>query len=213
MVKILVVDDNHLVVDVLVAMLENGGYTVMKAYSGPECLKTLREVCPDLILLDIMMEPMTGWETLEHIKKNEGTKDIPVLMITAKQLTLEEAQTYGTYIEDYVLKPVSHQQLRTTINQVFSRCSSRNAEIESAKKAGIEQSLIDEYTLLCKNVDIRNRLFAMLESAYRIRDRDAVLSEKTITDIKNMGISIQAQEERLHQIREIFSKNAGRHQF
>lgn len=211
MVKILVVDDNHLVVDVLVVMLENGGYNVMKAYSGPECLNTLKEICPDLILLDIMMEPMTGWETLEHIKKNEGTKDIPVLMITAKQLTLEEAKIYGTYIEDYVLKPVSHQQLRTTITQVFSRCSSRNAEIEAAKKAGSEQSLIDEYTLLSKNVDIHNRLFALLESAYRIRDRDVVLSEKTITDIKNMGTSIQAQEMRLHQIREIFSKNGGKY--
>jgi len=88
---ILVVDDSPFIVDVFINMLERGGYRSIAAYSGQECLDILKDVRPDLILLDIMMEPMDGWETLEHVKNNSETKEIPVLMLTAKQLTSEEA--------------------------------------------------------------------------------------------------------------------------
>ena len=85
MYTILVVDDSPFIVDVFVTMLERGGYRTVAAYGGEECLGILKTVTPDLILLDIMMEPMDGWETLEKIKENPATKDIPVLMLTAKQ--------------------------------------------------------------------------------------------------------------------------------
>ena len=85
MYTILVVDDSPFIVDVFVTMLERGGYRTVAAYGGEECLEILKTVTPDLILLDIMMEPVDGWETLERIKENPRTKDIPVLMLTAKQ--------------------------------------------------------------------------------------------------------------------------------
>ncbi len=85
MYTILVVDDSPFIVDVFVTMLERGGYRTVAAHGGEECLEILKTVTPDLILLDIMMEPMDGWETLEKIKENPATKDIPVLMLTAKQ--------------------------------------------------------------------------------------------------------------------------------
>ena len=112
---ILVVDDSPMIVDVFVAMLERGGYNPVASYSGPECLDKLKDISPDLILLDIMMEPMDGWETLENIKTNPETREIPVMMLTAKQLTPEEAQEYGAYIEDYVMKPTTHRQLYDAI--------------------------------------------------------------------------------------------------
>ena len=92
MYTILVVDDSPFIVDVFVTMLERGGYRTVAAYGGEECLEILKTVTPDLILLDIMMEPMDGWETLEKIKENPTTKEIPVLMLTAKQLTPVEAE-------------------------------------------------------------------------------------------------------------------------
>ena len=93
----------------------------MAAYGGEECLGILKTVTPDLILLDIMMEPMDGWETLEKIKENPVTKDIPVLMLTAKQLTPTEAEEYGIFIEDYVLKPITHRELYDAIEHVLGR--------------------------------------------------------------------------------------------
>ena len=107
---ILVVDDSPFIVDVFVTMLERGGYRSVAAYGGEECLDILKTVTPDLILLDIMMEPMDGWETLEKIKENPSTKEIPVLMLTAKQLTPTEAEEYGIFIEDYV--PQAHHPPR-----------------------------------------------------------------------------------------------------
>ena len=61
MYTILIVDDSPMIVDVFVTMLERGGYKPITAFSGEECLETLRSTIPDLILLDIMMEPMDGW--------------------------------------------------------------------------------------------------------------------------------------------------------
>ena len=69
MFTILVVDDSPFIVDVFVTMLERGGYRTVAAYGGEECLEILKTVTPDLILLDIMMEPMDGWETLRRSRK------------------------------------------------------------------------------------------------------------------------------------------------
>ncbi|MCC7567752.1 MAG: response regulator, partial [Methanoregulaceae archaeon] len=95
MYTVMVVDDSPFIVDIFMTMLERGGYRSVAAYSGEECLEILDTVRPDLILLDIMMEPMDGWETLMHIKNRHNLRDIPVMMLTAKQLTPSEAQEYG----------------------------------------------------------------------------------------------------------------------
>ncbi|HQN92020.1 MAG TPA: response regulator, partial [Methanoculleus sp.] len=87
MYTILIVDDSPMIVDVFATMLQRGGYKPITSLSGEECLEVLKTTPPDLILLDIMMEPMDGWETLEKIKANPATRNIPVLMLTAKPLT------------------------------------------------------------------------------------------------------------------------------
>jgi len=201
MYTILVVDDSPFIVDVFVTMLERGGYRAVAAYSGLECLDILKNIKPDLILLDIMMEPIDGWETLEQIKRNPETKDIPVLMLTAKQLSPEEAQTYGMYIEDYVLKPITHRELYDTIEHVLKRGNTIKLDIEEAKKAGFDQGIIDEYSRLAKSVDVNNRLLKILETTYNIYDSNQQVSSKISQAMKSMAESIRAQEGRLQQIR------------
>jgi two-component system OmpR family response regulator len=144
MFTILVVDDSPFIVDVFVTMLERGGYRTVAAYGGDECLEILKTVIPDLILLDIMMEPMDGWETLERIKENPATKEIPVLMLTAKQLTPVEAQEYGIYIEDYVLKPITHRELYNAIEHVLSRRQSIKSDLDLARQSGFDAEVITE---------------------------------------------------------------------
>ncbi len=203
---IMVVDDSPFIVDVFVNMLERGGYRAIAAYSGQECLDILKDVAPDLILLDIMMEPMDGWETLEHIKNNPATKDIPVLMLTAKQLTSDEAQEYGMYIEDYVLKPITHRELYDTIEHVLRRRSMITLNVEAAKEAGFDQRLIDEYARLSKSVDVNKRLLQILETTYNVHDSNVKLSEKITSAIKGMSTSIRFQEDRLNHIRDELNK-------
>ena len=204
MYDILVVDDSPMIVDVFVAMLERGGYKPTAAYSGPECLEILKDMKPDLILLDIMMEPMDGWETLENIKSNNNTREIPVMMLTAKQLTPEEAQEYGAYIEDYVMKPTTHRQLYEAIEYILKRKDEISQKIEEAKEAGIEDKIIEEYERLSKSVDVSRRLLKILESTYNISNDEFKVGENIAQAIKSMEMSINLQEERLKQIKKSF---------
>lgn len=199
MYTVMVVDDSPFIVDVFVTMLERGGYQSIAAYGGEEALEILSTVTPDLILLDIMMEPMDGWETLENIKINPKTRDIPVLMLTAKQLTPDEAEGYGSYIEDYILKPITHRELYDAIERVLKRRDMIRDDVEKAKEVGLDQRLVDEYARLAKGVDVNNRLLRILETTYNINDSKA--SEKVSLAIKNMENSIKFQQERLAQIK------------
>jgi two-component system OmpR family response regulator len=83
MYTILVVDDSPFIVDVFVTMLERGGYRTVAAYGGEECLEILKTVTPDLILLDIMMPGMNGWEVQRRLKENVIWRQIPVVILTA----------------------------------------------------------------------------------------------------------------------------------
>ncbi|HDR74311.1 MAG TPA: response regulator [Methanoculleus sp.] len=206
MYTILVVDDSPMIVDVFVAMLERGGFRPIAAYSGEEALEVLKDVTPDLILLDIMMEPMDGWETLERIKTNPEIKDIPVMMLTAKQLTPDEAQEYGVYLEDYIMKPTTHRQLYEAIEYVLKRRERIKQEISKAEEGGTEKRFIEEYERLSKSVDVSRRLLKILESTYNINDSRVKVGENISHAIKSMAMSIKFQEERLDQLQQEFSK-------
>lgn len=202
MYTIMVVDDSSFIVDVFVTMLERGGYRTIATYGGQECLDILKTEKPDLILLDIMMEPMDGRETLERIKTNPKTRDIPVMMLTAKQLTPDEAQEYGIYIEDYVLKPITHRELYDVIEHILERRTRIRLDVETAKAAGFDQRVIDEYARLSKSIEVNNRLVNILEFTYNISDSKARVGDEIARAIKNMTMNISFQEERLGQIRD-----------
>ncbi len=207
MYSILVVDDSPFIVDIFVTMLERGGYKTYSAYSGEECLEILRTEIPDLILLDIMMEPMDGWQTLNAIKNNPSTRMIPVMMLTAKQLTPTEAQEYGIYIEDYIMKPITHRELYEAIEHILDRKQVIESDIAQAGRAGVAQGMIDEYSRLAKSVDINRRLLRLLETTYRVTDDTSRVSEEINYAIRSMGMNIAFQEERLRQLKEEFQKD------
>jgi two-component system, OmpR family, response regulator len=121
MSTILVVDDSPSIVNIVTSMLKQRGYRTIAAYGGEECLEVIRKEVPDLILLDVMMEPVDGWETLMRIKADDRTRETPVLMLTAKELTPEEKLKYGQYIVDLVIKPMTHRDLYNALDKVFSR--------------------------------------------------------------------------------------------
>lgn len=206
MYTVMVIDDSPFIVDIFVTMLERGGYRTLAAYGGEEALEILKTVKPDLILLDIMMEPMDGWETLMHVKNTAGLKEIPVMMLTAKQLTPSEAQEYGIYIEDYIMKPITHRELYDAIEGLLNRRRVIEMDMKMAEDAGIEKKTIDEYSRLRKNIDISKRLLKLLENTYKINDDKLKVSDEISLAIKSMAMNIRFQEERLEQIRKEFSE-------
>ena len=202
MYTIMVVDDSAFIVDVFVTMLERGGYKTIATYGGQECLDVLKTERPDLILLDIMMEPMDGRETLERIKGNPETKEIPVMMLTAKQLTPDEAQEYAIYVEDYVLKPITHRELYDVIEHILNRRARIRQDVDMARAAGIDQKMIDEYARLSKSIEVNRRLMSILESTYNISDSKAKVGEEIARAIRSMNMNIEFQEDRLRELRD-----------
>lgn len=205
MYNILVVDDSQMIVDVFVDMLDRCGYTTIPAFSGLEALDYLENAkeLPDLILLDIMMEPIDGWETLERIRLQKNTRNIPIIMLTAKPLTPAEAQEYGIYIEDYLLKPTTHQQLKDAIESVLERENSIKTDVQNASKAGIDPDLIEEYKRLNKSISVNKRLLNILETVYFPLEENNT-DNNICRALKSMSMSIVYQEERLNEIKEKF---------
>lgn len=199
---IMVVDDNPSIVDIFVTMLKQGGYAAVSAHSGEEAISLLEKTIPDLIFLDILMEPLNGWETLERIKRNDNTKNIPVMMLTAKNLGPEEARKYSADIEDYIVKPITRRQLYDTIEQFFLRRESIEDQARRAADVGIDPAVVVEYKTLCREIDIRKRLQKLLKVFGGAGDHSKAVREDVISAMNVMGEEIRKREERLSVMRE-----------
>ena len=116
MSTILIVDDNEDIRELFATILGSAGFTTLSASSGAECLAMLDRVKPDLILLDIMMEPMDGWQTLDRIKSRPEAKDIPVFMLTGKAMNETEEKKYGDRFYCYLMKPIMPRQLTEAVS-------------------------------------------------------------------------------------------------
>ncbi len=107
--KILIVDDEVHVIQILDYKLKKAGYQVLGATSGAQALDICRQEKPDIILLDIMMPEMDGWEVLARLKENEATKNIPIFMLTAKTQRADLMRGLSLGVDHYIIKPRSGQ--------------------------------------------------------------------------------------------------------
>jgi two-component system, OmpR family, response regulator len=204
--SILIVDDSPYIVDGLVALLKRKGFKPLASHGGDEALSILKTTQPDLILLDIMMEPMDGWETLEKIKGNPATKDLPVLMFSAKKITPEEAQEHCLDIEDFVSKPVNPAQLLDAINRIFERRKDVLREASVARDAGMDPALIEESSRLKKSIEVDKNLLAVLNKSTAMNNPGPGVSPEDAVSIRVLEQKIQTDETRLREIHEKFTK-------
>ena len=196
---ILIVDDSSFIVEGLVAILKKR-YRTLAVYGGQQCLDILSKEKPSIIILDIMMEPMDGWETLSRIKENPGTRHIPVLMFSAKKISAEEADEHRISIDDFVSKPVTPKKLIEAIEKVLDRQKANILSIESWRSAGIGEDRIEDYTSLMTNLEVDLSLLQNMKVQFSlVRDDD----EKIRTDLEAVIAAIEAriQEERLHEVK------------
>ncbi len=116
------IEDEAEMIDLVRLILSRRGYTVMGANGGREGLELIRKELPDLVLLDLMMPDMDGWDVYHQIKSEELTRDIPVIVITAKALNIDKVLGLRiAKVEDYISKPFSPQELLERVDQVLSR--------------------------------------------------------------------------------------------
>lgn len=111
MTTILYVDDIAILTQLYSKGLTEAGFNMITATSGSECLTILENTKPDLIILDIMMEPMDGWNVLSHVRKLDPKHTILVVMLTAKALSPDDIREYGDLFDGYIMKPLTIEKL------------------------------------------------------------------------------------------------------
>ena len=123
--RILVVDDEERIVHFIRLNLEQDGFQVVDAFTGKQAMDKLRQALPDLILLDVMLPDLDGFEVLRLIRENH---DVPVIMLTAK--TEEDDRVRGLELgaDDYVTKPFSPRELVSRVRAVLRRAEGREAQ-------------------------------------------------------------------------------------
>ncbi|MBI5190458.1 MAG: response regulator [Nitrospirae bacterium] len=109
--KILVVDDEMHIVRIVKYKLETAGYHVISALNGTEALKMAREEKPDLIFLDIMMPGLNGYEVCSQLKNSPETRNIIIIMLTAKGQESDKIKGLEVGVDEYITKPFSPQDL------------------------------------------------------------------------------------------------------
>jgi CheY-like chemotaxis protein len=111
MARILLVEDNELNRDMLSRRLQRRGYQVELAANGKEGLQMADTTSPDLILLDLSLPEMDGWEVLRHLKQHPKMKSIPVIALTAHALVTDRNRAFEAGFDDYDIKPIELPRL------------------------------------------------------------------------------------------------------
>lgn len=124
--KILIADDNHQNCELLDAYLADEGYQIEMVYDGQQTLDAVARLQPDLVLLDIMMPKVSGYEVCQRLKSNEETRNIPIVMITAlaEMGDIEKAVNAGA--NDFLTKPVNKLELTTRVKTLLQNRHLKN---------------------------------------------------------------------------------------
>ena len=117
--KILAVDDEKHIVRLVQINLQKEGYDVVTASNGREALEAVAEHKPDLVVMDVMMPEMDGFEALQNLKDNPDTADIPVIMLTAKAQDADVFRGWQSGADLYLTKPFNPLELLTFVKRIF----------------------------------------------------------------------------------------------
>jgi len=163
--KILIVDDAVDTVELLKKRLRFEGYDTAEAYDGEEALKLVPEYNPDLIILDVMMPKLNGYEVCQRLKSNENTKYIPVLMLTAKSEVEDKVKGLDIGADHYLAKPFNYKELSARVRSLVATKAAREKLVEEEKSEALEQ-MMEEVAH-----EIRNPLTSIGGFARRVYDR------------------------------------------
>ncbi len=183
MAKILVVDDDLNICELLKLYLENDGYTVFTANDGQAAVDAFKNKTPDLILLDIMLPKMDGWQVCREIRK---TSSAPIIMLTAKGETFDKVLGLELGADDYVVKPFDAKEVMARVKAVLRRTKGETEAPEADNKTVIYDNLeinITNYEMKVKGVPVDTPpkelelIYHFASNPNRVYTRDQLLDE------------------------------------
>ena len=122
--RLVYVEDEREMIDLVRLILGRRGFEVIGANGGRDGLETIRRELPDLVLLDLMMPDMDGWDVYQQMKADEATRNIPVVVVTAKAQSIDKVLgLHIAKVDDYISKPFSPQELTESVEKVLARHS------------------------------------------------------------------------------------------
>lgn len=183
MAKILVVDDDLNICELLKLYLENDGYTVFTANDGEAAVEQFQNKTPDLVLLDIMLPKMDGWQVCREIRK---TSSAPIIMLTAKGETFDKVLGLELGADDYVVKPFDAKEVMARVKAVLRRTKGESEPSENEKKVVVYDNLeinITNYEMKVKGVPVDTPpkelelIYHFASNPNRVYTRDQLLDE------------------------------------
>lgn len=191
MFRILIVEDNKNTSRLMKALLEHAGYETEVAYNGVEGFEVLDRIHIDLILLDVMMPVMDGYEFTDQLRKSN--ENVPILMVTAKHLPEEKCRGFLVGTDDYMIKPVNEEELLLRIKALL-----RRSQIANEHRLSIGNVILDydgltvsrgdeiqtlpqkEFYLLYKLLSYPNQIFTRIQLMDEIWGKDSESVDTTV---------------------------------
>lgn len=119
--KILVIDDDVAINELIKVNLELAGYTVIQAFDGTIGFALCKQEMPSVVVLDVMMPEVDGFTVAQRIRKNDSTKDIPIIMLTALSQLNDKVNGFNIGVDDYLVKPFEMEELQVRIRALLKR--------------------------------------------------------------------------------------------
>jgi DNA-binding response OmpR family regulator len=199
--KILIVEDDENIRELLRLYLEHEGYEIVEAENGAEGLKQYKKENPDMLLLDVMMPVMDGWQVCKEIRKDSK---VPIIMITAKSETLDKVTGLEMGADDYIAKPLEMREVVARVRAVFRRFAP-----EDSGKLSFDKLVIDKqaYDLVVdgKRIDAPPKeielLYFLAQSPNRVFTRAQLLDDvwgfDYFGDTRTVDVHIKRLREKL----------------
>ncbi len=211
--KILIVDDDENICELLRLYLEKDGYETYEASDGEKAIEYFNRYSPNLILLDIMLSKLDGWQVCREIRK---TSDIPIIMLTAKGETFDKILGLELGADDYVTKPFDAKEVMARVKAVLRRCN------EDEKAAQIKEVRFDKLTINLTNYEMTvdgkridtppkelELIYHLASNPNRVYTRDQLLDEvwgfDYYGDSRTVDVHVKRLREKLEDISEEWS--------
>ncbi|MBU0463786.1 MAG: response regulator transcription factor [Proteobacteria bacterium] len=201
---ILIVDDEEDIIELIKYNLKNEGYSILTALTGEQAIKIAKQSQPDLMVLDLMLPGIDGLEVTKYLKNNEQTRDMPIVMLTAKGEESDIVTGLELGANDYISKPFSPKVLVARIRAIFRRRRNNTMDTPgSIKQEGdmtidrarhvvkIQGNAVDltlsEFELLCFLADKKGWVFTRGQIVDAIRGENYAVTERSI-DVVIVGL-------------------------